>query len=107
MCAQCIKTPKKTLSTLCKDAEEDFEHFFFRCDVVSVAWRKIVHRLNNASSSSGSAWENFVSWSCFCRKKKEFRGKEGIFWLAVMWRIWLLRNDICFNGVVCNLSNLI
>ncbi|KAI5427961.1 hypothetical protein KIW84_033105 [Lathyrus oleraceus] len=72
--------------SLCKVVEEDLEHLFFRCDMVSVAWRKIVDWLN-ITLGNDSAWEHFASWSSCCMEKKEYRGKKGIVWLVVMWSI--------------------
>ncbi|XP_058786925.1 uncharacterized protein LOC131661401 [Vicia villosa] len=51
--------------------------------------------------------ESFWYWSNFCRSKKVKKGKEGIIWLAILWSIWLRRNDIVFNNASWNSRDVV
>lgn len=46
--------------------------------------------------------EIFLYWSSFRRAKKVKRGKEGFVWLAILWSLWLRRNDTVFNNSTWN-----
>lgn len=92
---------------LCNNHVQDLDHLFFSCPTAMIVWCNITTLLDIQVEGNGSAWQNFLLWRDNCRIKKGYRGITGMPWLAVMWSLWVLRNDILFNGSICNISDLL
>ncbi|XP_058732291.1 uncharacterized protein LOC131603867 [Vicia villosa] len=83
---------------LCEELNETLLHSFLLCRNVAIVWKEMAEWIGLNFNSIDDFKENFWYWSNFCRAKKVKRGIEGIVWLAIIWSIWLCRNDIVFNN---------
>lgn len=46
-------------------------------------------------------------WYFHCKFKKVKEGNEGIFWFAICWNLWLLRNGVIFRNEECNVLDIV
>lgn len=65
---------------------------------INLAWRETVEWIGFGNYKARDIKESFTIWYSFGRKAKVRKGKEGVVWLAVIWYLWLVRNDIVFRG---------
>ena len=82
--------------TICLEGEEDCAHLFFSCSFAKMIW-------NRQSTLSVDANLETYFWDSIqrgrCRRKEEWG------WvLAVLWTIWLYRNDMLFRGRVASMD---
>ena len=73
---------------LCRAHDEDCEHLFFKCPIAIRIWAS--QGLSDITSSS-------VFWATLPRQRRgheAVRGKR----FAVLWAIWLHRNEVMFEG---------
>ena len=86
-----------TLCMMCKEQEEDCEHLFFKCPIAKRIWAS--QGLSEITSSS-------VFWVTLTRRgrgQEANRGKR----FAVVWAIWLHRNEVVFEGKAVSSEYLI
>ncbi|XP_058783249.1 uncharacterized protein LOC131657919 [Vicia villosa] len=83
---------------ICKDFYETLQHSFLLCCNAAIVWMEMSGWIGLSFNNILDFKESFWYWSSFCRAKKVKRGKEGVIWLAILWSIWLHRNDILFNN---------
>ncbi|XP_058741406.1 protein NRT1/ PTR FAMILY 4.2-like [Vicia villosa] len=81
----------------CEEVDETLLHSFSLCHNVAIVWKEMAEWIGLDYNCFDNFKENLWYWSNFCRAKKVKRGNEGIVWLAIIWSIWLHRNDIVFN----------
>ncbi|XP_058747131.1 uncharacterized protein LOC131620130 [Vicia villosa] len=91
----------------CGDCHESLLHSFLSCRNSVIVWREMSDWVGMNYQSFTNFKEGFCHWSSFCRKKKVKKGKEGIFWLAIIWSLWLRRNDIVFNNASWNSRDVV
>ena len=73
---------------LCSEKEEDCEHLFFECPIARMVW---------ASQGLADIKSSSVFWATIPRRnrgREADRGKR----FAVVWGIWLHRNEVVFEG---------
>ncbi|XP_058726906.1 uncharacterized protein LOC131598307 [Vicia villosa] len=81
----------------CADYNESLLHSFLSCRNAGVVWREMAEWIGLPFKVGFDFKEWFIYWSSFCRSKKVKVAKVGIVWLAILWSLWLRRNDIVFN----------
>ncbi|XP_058726950.1 uncharacterized protein LOC131598354 [Vicia villosa] len=89
------------------DFDESLHHSFLLCRNVAIVWKEMSEWIGLCYISILDFKENFWYWSTFCRAKKVKRGKEEIVLLAILWSIWLRRNDIVFNNSSWNSRDVV
>ena len=73
---------------LCRAQEEDYEHLFFKCPIAIRIWAS--QGLSVITSSS-------VFWATLPRRRRGHEADQGKRF-AVLWAIWLHRNEVMFEG---------
>ena len=83
-----------TLCMLCREHEEDCEHLFFKCPIAIRIWTS--QGLSDITSSS-------VFWATIQRRR---RGQDADRF-AVVWALWLHRNEVVFEEKAVSSEGLI
>lgn len=89
----------------CDLFEEDIEHIFWRCSLARMAWHSFSQWLNiDVSLSQFNLQETFKLTS-----HKNLRVGGGVCLSALLWTIWMARNNLIFRGhrMSCNDIDLI
>uniref|UniRef100_A0ACD5V946 Uncharacterized protein n=1 Tax=Avena sativa TaxID=4498 RepID=A0ACD5V946_AVESA len=71
---------------------ETCNHIFFECVVATAAWKEVGRITGNIPVNIemiADRWE----------KNKLFK-VENVMYAAIMWSIWLIRNDLCFKRAI-------
>ncbi|KAI5391407.1 hypothetical protein KIW84_076276 [Lathyrus oleraceus] len=89
------------------EVEEDLGHLFFKCRVSDVIWNKVVDWIQIDWVNKALLWKSFSSWVSIEKFKMLKKGDEGIVWMAVVWSLWKIRNDILFNDAHSIVSNML
>ncbi|XP_058741616.1 uncharacterized protein LOC131614002 [Vicia villosa] len=87
----------------CGTHTENLSHLFFNCQVVKEIWKSMYGWLGILEDING---EEFLDFGLIQEKVKNanHRVKINIIWIATIWRIWLMRNAINFEGEsFCNI----
>lgn len=80
----------------CRDAE-NVQHLFMSCGLVESLWRKIYGWLDITSVQPAITQQHYLQFrGLFKGKEKKNRGMA--IWHAVVWTVWLERNDAIFNN---------
>ncbi|XP_058764257.1 uncharacterized protein LOC131637673 [Vicia villosa] len=86
--------------------QESVCHLLFSCSVSTLIWKNMVEWTGLDLISDPCIWRNFRIWGNGVRRYGISRRKMGMIWAAVVWEIWKLRNNIIFNGGICNINDL-
>ena len=73
---------------LCRAQEEDCEHLFFKCSIATRIW---------ASQGLSAITSGSVFWATLPRRRRGHEADRGKRF-AVLWAIWLHRNEVMFEG---------
>ena len=82
---------------LCGEQEEDCEHLFFKCPIATRVWAS--QGLSEIKSSS-------VFWATIPRRRRGHNADRGRRF-AVVWAIWLHRNEVVFEGKAVSSEGII
>ncbi|XP_058726062.1 uncharacterized protein LOC131597376 [Vicia villosa] len=93
--------------TFCDEFHESLYHSFLSCRNAGIVWREMSDWIGMTFKSILDFKEDFWYLSSYCRAKKVKRGKERIVWLAIIWSLWLRRNDIVFNNATWNSRDVV
>ena len=85
------------LCMLCGEHEEDCEHLFFQCPIAIRIW---------ASQGLAEIKSSSVFWATIPRRRRGYEAERGIRF-AVIWAIWLHRNEVVFEGKAVSSEGLI
>ena len=88
-----------SLCAMCSNGEEDCQHLFFECPVAKAVWSSQTVSTINTSSDT-TFWESF-------KQGRSVSQAEGRRILAVLWAIWLHRNDAIFKGRAVSIEGII
>ncbi|XP_058752626.1 uncharacterized protein LOC131625814 [Vicia villosa] len=91
----------------CNIFSESLQHSFLLCRNTATVWMEMSEWIGLGYTNFLDFKESFLYWSSFCRVKKVKRGKEGVIWLAIIWSIWLHRNDVVFNDTSWNSRDVV
>ena len=84
------------LCMLCGEQEEDCEHLFFQCPIAIRIW----------ASQGLSEIKSSVFWATIPRQRRGYEAERGRRF-AVIWAIWLHRNEVVFEGKAVSSEGLI
>ena len=73
---------------LCRPQEEDCEHLFFKCPIATRIW---------ASQGLSAITSGSIFWATLPRRRRGHEADRGKRF-AVLWAIWLHRNEVMFEG---------
>ena len=82
---------------VCGEHEEDYEHLFFKCPIAIRIWGS--QGLSEIKSSS-------IFWATLPRRRRGHDAERGRRF-AVVWAIWLHRNEVVFEGKVVSSEGII
>ena len=82
---------------LCGEQEKDCEHLFFKCPIATRIWAS--QGLSEIKSSS-------VFWATILRRRSGHDADQGRRF-AVVWAIWLHRNEVVFDGKAVSSEGII
>ena len=85
------------LCKLCREQEEDCEHFFFKCPIAIRIWAS--QGLSDITSSS-------VFWATIPRRRRGHKADRGKRF-AVVWALWVHCNEVVFEGKTASSEGLI
>ena len=88
---------RSALCMLCREHEEDCEHLFFKCPIAIRTWAS--QGLSGITSSS-------VFWATIPRRRQGHKADQGKR-VAVVWAIWLHRNEVVFEGKTVSSEGII
>lgn len=80
----------------CKMSIENYAHLFIYCNFSYVVWMYMYNWLGVQTTLARNVWDLFSQHDRlrFCKGPKRI---GRMFWFAVLWTIWLHRNDMIFN----------
>lgn len=102
-----IINPSLTSCVYSREKEETYSHLLLKCYNSGLVWKDIAEWIGIGIYKADDIKESFLLWIYFCKKQKMRKGKEGVVWLAVVWSLWKIRNDIIFRGDTCNISYIV
>ncbi|XP_058784243.1 uncharacterized protein LOC131659016 [Vicia villosa] len=85
------------LCAFCNVLPEFSCHSLLDCQKVVGVWKEIAGWLGLPHVVNVGFKECFLSWRNSCLFLKFKGGEEGCAWLAVLWSLWICRNDIFFK----------
>jgi hypothetical protein len=86
---------------------EDIGHLFLSCHFSVGIWIAISNWLGKGIPTGVDRCAHFLMFGDMVRLKKGGGRVSRLIWLATTWSIWKLRNDVIFNGVTPDASNLV
>lgn len=91
---------------LCEGMIESTNHLFLHCGFVSEVWQGLLRWMDLNFVSPPNL---FVHWECWsgAESNKKVRNGFRLIWHAAVWSIWRVRNDRIFNGVNCEVVELV
>ncbi|XP_072064221.1 uncharacterized protein [Arachis hypogaea] len=88
---------------LCNKEIESVQHLFLMCDIAWKVWCCWLQSVGRKWAIPGTIRGLFESWTgLHTSKQEQKRGLIGFF--AVIWNIWLERNDRIFNNKVAGVD---
>lgn len=99
---QVISSPAEATCVFCNNHVESGLHVLFECSFAVSVWLGCFHWLGVPAVHFSSVREHFVQFR-LGRNASQQRLSRSV-WLAVIWSLWLIRNNIVFRGGVANLE---
>ncbi|XP_058726432.1 uncharacterized protein LOC131597777 [Vicia villosa] len=90
--------PSNSFCAFCHSTEERSGHLFLSCQCADLVWRDIVEWVGFVNYKAEDIKDSFLRWFNFGRRVRVRKGKEDLVWLAVVWHIWLVRNEIVLEA---------
>lgn len=95
------------LCVFCSIELETLDHILLGCPFSKLVWKEMFLWCGFLIDLGGLVWNSLKVWCVASKKFGVKKGTDSLLWMAVMWRIWCLRNDIIFNGAKVSLSDLV
>jgi hypothetical protein len=86
--------------------DEDNAHLFFYCPFSNGIWNAVFCWLGKTYQTGVEGWNHFKLFGNLVRVKDGGRVRHLI-WLVTTWKLWNLRNNVIFNGVIPDASSLL
>jgi hypothetical protein len=102
-----ILNPNDMSCAFCSLNTEDIGHLFFSCQYSIGIWNAISNWIGKVIPTGVDYCTHFLLFGDLVRLKKGSGRVSRLIWLATTWSIWKLRNDVIFNGVTPDASNLV
>ncbi|KAL8468555.1 hypothetical protein ACS0TY_031670 [Phlomoides rotata] len=96
-------SPEELKCKFCKAQDESISHVFFTCQFSSQLWNKILSWLGISSALQEDPTKHWLQFE-MCLGDGVLRKAANTIWIAMVWRIWSLRNDITFNKGIGNVD---
>lgn len=94
------------LCVFCKSNYESENHLFLTCNTAKSLWRKVFGWLDESQVEEVTVAAHYEAHRrLFSGKQKKQRG--AIIWHAVVWPIWIERNNVIFNNKITIETNLL
>lgn len=90
----------------CSRESEDTNHLFFSCDFSYHVWMTINRWTGAMGLMQNSGYNHFLQFADVLKGKKHRRGRH-IIWMAVVWVLWLTRNDVIFKQQQVDLIDVV
>ncbi|XP_015960972.1 uncharacterized protein LOC107484934 [Arachis duranensis] len=97
LCRLGVINPLDNLCALCGKSIESAFHLFLGCEVTWQVWGAWLYALGREWSVPGTLKQHFESWTTVAPRKDE-RKRWLIGFFAVIWTIWLERNNRVFQN---------
>ncbi|XP_057432140.1 uncharacterized protein LOC130724887 [Lotus japonicus] len=97
-----LRSQEEAICKVCCLGVESCEHLLFSCPVSLDIWRQCYWWLGVYTALPMNPREHLLQFQ-FGGNQKQQRGADAI-WLAVIWTLWLIRNDIIFRNGEVDLS---
>lgn len=94
------------LCPFCKRENESLEHLFFLCPSVLKVWYNCYNWLGVSSVLPRDCWSHFLQHAHGCWNPNQQRVWWSI-WCAMVWTIWVLRNNLVFRNLEPDWSNVL
>ncbi|XP_058733750.1 uncharacterized protein LOC131605409 [Vicia villosa] len=91
----------------CGSYPESSVHLLLDCCEAELVWKEIAIWLGTNNCKANDFKESFSSWYNSCRKLNIKKGKAGGIWLAIIWSLWLCRNEIIFKDGAWNVRDVV
>ncbi|KAL8461411.1 hypothetical protein ACS0TY_032760 [Phlomoides rotata] len=89
-------SPNELKCKFCKAHAESISHLFFSCPFAVQLWNKILNWLGICSALHEDPTKHWLQFG-LCLGGDVLRKVANTIWIATVWRIWSVRNDITFN----------
>ncbi|KAL8513079.1 hypothetical protein ACS0TY_019311 [Phlomoides rotata] len=96
-------SPLEKACTLCNKEEESTRHIFFKCEVTSLIWGKLINWLGVTMVLHEKPMVHFLQF-CECLEKDDRAKVAATIWIGTTWSIWNLRNNVIFNKTKYNIE---
>ncbi|KAE8712121.1 hypothetical protein F3Y22_tig00110264pilonHSYRG00352 [Hibiscus syriacus] len=93
-----VMTVSESCCPLCNECEESVTHLFFSCGIVWKVWGGFLEVWEVSSVLPNDPKDFFMAWKELLPAVYKCRIVWGIIPQAVIWSVWLHRNDLVFNG---------
>ena len=81
----------------CSSHEEDAAHLFIHCSRIQPIWWESMSWLNIQGAFPQTPQQHFIQHSCVLSEGIRIK-RWQLWWLALTWTIWQLRNKILFSN---------
>ncbi|KAF1859092.1 hypothetical protein Lal_00000918 [Lupinus albus] len=84
--------------SFCKDTPKTSNHLFLSCHISYSVWQLVYNWLDISVTLPSSPFHHFICHMGMVKDKKGW-SLWSVLWFAIMWTIWLSRNELIFNNV--------
>jgi hypothetical protein len=84
--------------SLCGNNPESSSHLFIDCDKVSLLWPIVLSWVGVSSPLHIDIKSHYLQFRELLNLSKKKRWKWFVIWYAVIWAVWLARNNVIFNN---------
>ncbi|XP_057418891.1 uncharacterized protein LOC130713105 [Lotus japonicus] len=100
-----FNTQETAICKLCVQATESCSYLFFSCPLIYDVWRGCSNWLGYSTVLPMDPKAHFLQFQ-FAGNIKQNQCLSSI-WLAMLWTLWLQRNDVIFRSAAVNLNKLL
>ncbi|GKV35665.1 hypothetical protein SLEP1_g43906 [Rubroshorea leprosula] len=100
-----IKDPAEVMCSLCKEYMEDCDHLFLSCKITTEIWNRCLNWWGVQAVLASNVWDGFRQHEGIAVSKRMRVGWEVV-WFALVWTIWLTRNEVLFNNKIVDKNKL-
>lgn len=97
-CRDILPYSSNLACVFCDEFGESLAYSLLLCQKVEVVWMEMENWLGLFFNKEIDLKESFWKWSSLCAHKKVKRSKLSCIWLAIVWNLWVCRNDIILKN---------
>ncbi|XP_058753518.1 uncharacterized protein LOC131626698 [Vicia villosa] len=102
-----IPISSPNVCVFCETEKESLSHIIFCCRFSRLVWKDLASWIGFTEFLFVDVWSSFYDWHSFCKNRQVKPGREGIFWAAICWSLWKVRNGIIFRNGPWSVSDII